>query len=169
MSSPLMQVEGFAELQAKIRLLADDKDKKKEVLIILREVAKPTLQAARILVPIASKKHKARGKLIEPGNLKKSLGNITGKQDNPTVYVGPRAKGSFDGWYGHFVEKGVNVYRKGFKRKRKAGANDHASVGKTKANPFMAKAYESTNGPVTADAERKMVVFIQRRINKLSN
>ncbi|MGQ7945011.1 HK97 gp10 family phage protein [Flavobacterium sp. WC2509] len=169
MNSPLMQVEGFAELQAKIRLLADDKDKRKEVLVILREVAKPTLQAAKSLVPIASKRHKARGKWIDPRNLQKSLGNITGKQDNPTVYVGPRAKGSFDGWYGHFVEKGVNVYRKGFKRKRKAGANDHASVGKTKANPYMAKAYESTSGPVTADAERKMAVFIQRRIDKLSN
>ncbi|WP_268846455.1 hypothetical protein [Flavobacterium aestivum] len=169
MSSGLMEVTGFKELEARIRLLANDKDKRKEVLIILRQVAQPVLQAARTLVPIAPKRHKARGKWIDPRNLQKSLGNITGKQENPTIYVGPRAKGSFDGWYGHFVEKGKNVYRKGFKRKRKAGANDHAAVGKTKANPFMAKAYASTNGPVTADAERKMQVFIQRRINKLSN
>jgi hypothetical protein len=41
------------------------------------------------------KPHKVRGKLIQPGNLKKAIGAITGKQENPTVYAGPRAKGNF--------------------------------------------------------------------------
>ncbi|WP_035647335.1 HK97-gp10 family putative phage morphogenesis protein [Flavobacterium sp. ASV13] len=168
MNSPLMQVTGFEELKAKIRELGNDKDKKREVLIILRQVASPTLQAARSFVPVASKKHKARGKLIEPGNLKKSLGYITGKQENPTIYVGARAKGVNNGWYAHFVEHGVNKYSKGYKRKRKRRANNHAAIGKTKATPFMATAYQSTNGQVTADAQRKMAAFIQRRIDKLS-
>ncbi|SHG27706.1 HK97-gp10 family putative phage morphogenesis protein [Flavobacterium johnsoniae] len=168
MSSPLFEVEGFEELKAKIRELSNDKDKKREVLIILRQVAQPTLQAARMFVPVSPKKHKARGKLIEPGNLKKSIGYITGKQENPTIYVGTRAKGANSGWYGHFVERGVNKYKKGFRRKRKRGANDHASIGRTKATPFMAQAYEATANQVTADSERKMAAFIQRRIDKLS-
>lgn len=166
--SDLVEITGYRELVEKIKLLANDKDKKSEVLLILRQVASPTLKAARSLVPVSRKAHKARGKLIQPGNLRKSLGNITGKQRNPTIYVGPRAKGSFDGWYGHFVENGVNQYNKGFKRKRKAGANNHAAIGRSNGTPFMAQAYAQTEGKVTADAEQKVAAFIQRRINKLS-
>lgn len=161
-------VTGFEDLKRKIALLASDKDKKSEMLLILRQIAKPTLNAARVLAPISKKSHKARGILITPGNLKKSLGNITGKGANPTIYVGPRAKGSNKGWYGHFVHEGVNLYSKGFKRKRKKGANSSAAIRRTTANPFIRKAYETTKNVVTADAERKMASFIQRRINKLS-
>ena len=169
MSSPLIEITGFAELQEQIKLLANPRDKRKEILNLLRQVARPTLSAAKNFVPVSSKRHKARGKLIEPGNLKKSLGFITGRNEDPTIYVGPRAKGSFNGWYGHFVEKGVNTYNKGFKRKRKAGANNHAAIGRTTGTPFMASAYTATNGQVTADAEIKVAAYIQRRIDKLSS
>jgi HK97 gp10 family phage protein len=169
MSKLVVEIEGFEQLQAKIKDLANDKDKRREVLGLLRQVAKPTLQAARNNVPISKKKHSARGKVINPGNLKKSLGTITGRGDNPTIYVGPRAKGNNDGWYGHFVEYGVNKYSKGFKRKRKKGANNAAALGRTTGNPFMRKAYDSTQGGVTSDAESKVAAYIQRRIDKLSS
>jgi HK97 gp10 family phage protein len=169
MSRPLVEIQGFEALQDKIRDLANDRDKRREVLGLLRQIAKPTLQAARNSVPVASKKHKARGKIINPGNLKKSLGTITGRGDNPTIYVGPRAKGSNDGWYGHFVEYGVNKYAKGFRRRRRQGANNASALGRTRANPFMQRAYDSTQGGVTADAESKVAAYIQRRIDKLSN
>ena len=161
-------VTGFEELKRKIELLASDKDKKTEMLLILRQIAKPTLNAARVLAPVAKRKHTARGVVIDPGNRKKSLGNITGKGENPTIYVGARAKGVNKGWYAHFVHDGVNVYSKGFKRKHKKGANSHAAIRRTTANPFLTKAYESTKNTVTTDAERKMALFIQRRIDKLS-
>lgn len=169
MSKLAVEIQGFDELQAKIKDLANDKDKRREVLGLLRQVAKPTLQAAKNNVPISKKKHSARGKIISPGNLKKSLGTITGRGDNPTIYVGPRAKGNNDGWYGHFVEYGVNKYSKGFKRKRKKGANNASALGRTTGNPFMQKAYDSTQGGVTADAESKVAAYIQRRIDKLSS
>lgn len=168
MSRPLVEITGFNELQDKIKQLANVKDKKREMLLILRQVAKPTLAAARAFVPVSKKAHKLRGAIIQPENLKKSLGNITGKQENPTIYIGPRAKGGNKGWYGHFVEYPVNVYAKGFKRKRKKGANSAAAIGQKKANPFMKNAYAATQGQVTADAEVKVAAFIQRRINKLS-
>jgi hypothetical protein len=168
MSRPLIEIEGYPELLAKLRLLADDKDKKKEVLLILRQVANATLKTAQALVPVSKKAHRARGKLIQPGNLKKSLGNITGKGQNPTIYIGPRAKGSNDGWYGHFVHNGHNIYAKGYRRKRIKGANMQAALKRTNGNPYMTKAYEATNGQVTADAEKKITAFIQRRINILS-
>lgn len=169
MSKPLVEITGFKELEAKIKLLANDKDKRNEVLLILRQVAKPTLQAARVLVPVSKKAHKSRGRLVQPRNLQKSIGNITGKQANPTIYVGPRAKGSFDGWYGGIVHDGHNIYNKGFKRKHTGGGiNNHAAKGRTVANPFMTKAYAMTDGMVTADAEKRITAFIQRRIDKLS-
>jgi len=169
MSSSLIEITGFAEFEAKLKLIGNDKDKRKEALVVLRQVAKPTLNAARSFVPVSAKRHKARGKFLEPGNLKKSLGVITGKQSSPTVYVGPRAKGSFNGWYGHFVENGVNKYNKGYRRKRKAGANNHAAIGRRQGTPFMAQAYALTEGKVTADAEAKVAAFIQKRIDKLSS
>lgn len=168
MSNIRVDVIGFDKLTAQLKQLANDKDKKREVLIILRQVAKPTLNVARNLAPVSKKPHVSRGKTIQPGNLKKSLGNITGKQQNPTIYVGARAKGVNDGWYAHFVHDGRNVYRTGFKRKRVRGANSAGAIRRTQGNPFLTKAYERTNGQVTADAEKQMVAFIQRRIKRLS-
>lgn len=163
-----IDVIGFDKLTSQLKSLASDKDKKREVLIILRQISKPTLNAARSLAPVSTKPHKARGKTIAPGNLKKSIGNITGRQDNPTIYVGARAKGNNNGWYAHFVHEGRNVYRSGFKRKRIKGANSSAAVRRTQGNPFLTRAYQQTNGTVTADAEKQMVSFIQRRIQRLS-
>jgi hypothetical protein len=162
-----VQVEGFEELKRLIMAEANDKTKKREMLMILRQVAKPTLNAARITAPISKKQHVARGKIISPGNLKKALGLITGKGPEPTIYVGARAKGSQNGWYAHFVHEGVNIYNKGFKRKRKKGANMAAARKRTKANPFLKNAYLQTQSTVTADSEKKMAKFIQRRINKI--
>lgn len=168
MSRPVIEIEGYEELMEKLRQLADDKDKKREVMMLLRQIASSTLRVARQLVPISKKPHIARGKLVQPGNLKKSLGYITGKGSNPTIYVGPRAKEPNNGWYGHFVHDGINIYRKGFKRKRTRGANASGALRRTSGDPFMTKAYEETNGQVTDDAEAKLAAFIQRRIDKLS-
>ena len=168
MSSGLsIQVQGFEELKRKIILLSNDKDKRREVLAILRQVAKPTLSAAKILAPVSKKTHVARGSKIDPGNLRKSLGIIASKSINPIVLVGARAKGSNKGWYAHFVHEGVNIYNKGFKRKRVKGANNSAAKSRTASNPFLIKAYEVTKSGATADAEQKMAAFLQRRINKL--
>jgi hypothetical protein len=157
MSKSVVEITGFKELQAKIKLLADDKDKKRELLLLLRQVAKPTLEAAKAFVPKKTLK------------LQKSLGFISSKAINPTVLVGPRVKGQNKGWYGHMVHEGHNIYAKGFKRKRKGGGvNDYAAKSRTKAQPYMTEAYAATEGLVTADAEKKVTAFIQRRIDKLS-
>lgn len=172
-SKSIVEIEGYEELQQKIKKLENPKDKRREVLSILRNVSRSTVKAARNFAPISKKSHVARGKVIQPGNLKKSIGTITGRKgsakDNPTVYVGPRAKGNHDGWYGHFVEEGVNVYNKGFKRKRKKGANDKAAVRRTKGQYYMKKAYAATQGQVSSQLEKQTARFIQRRIDRLSS
>jgi hypothetical protein len=168
MSSFNVEVTGFDALVNEIKKLADDKTKRKESLMILRQIAKPTLEAAKREVPVSKRVHVARGERISPGNLKKSLGTITGKnKENPTILVGPRVKGSQKGWYGHMVHDGVNVYRKGFKRKHKKGANNNAAIRRTRSNPYLTRAYDQTQGKVTAEAEAKFVKFVQRRLNKL--
>lgn len=172
MSKSIVEISGFDELSKKIKQLGNDKDKKRELLTILRHAARPTVRAAKNYAPVSRKSHMARGKKINPGNLQKSIGLITGRKgkakENPTIYVGPRAKGNFNGWYGHFVEEGVNVYRKGYKRKHKRGANDKAAVSRTQGKWYMKKAYTLTEGRVTAEAEKNTAKFIQRRINRLS-
>lgn len=173
MSSFNVEVTGFDALANEIKKIANDKTKRKETLIILRQIAKPTLEVAKREVPVSKKAHWVSGertkKKISPGNLKKSLGTITAtKSENPQVVVGPRAKRSFDGWYGHFVHNPVNVYRKGYKRIHKKGANERAAIAKRwRSNPFLTRAYDQTQGKVTAEAEAKFVKFVQRRLNKL--
>lgn len=175
MNKSIVEIEGFDVLQRKIKQLGDDRDKQREVKAILRRVARPTVKAARSFAPKSSQPHRARKTLINPGNLKKSIGTITGRKGNskknPTIYVGPRVKGKHDGFYGAWVHDGVNIYRKGFKRNRKGNKGYNASGAKTRTNPqpYMDKAYNATKGKVTADAEKGVAKFIQKKIDKLSN
>jgi hypothetical protein len=191
MSKPIIEIKGFRELQEKIKILSNDKDKKKEMLLILRQVANPTVRAAKGFVNNSRKPHLSSGKrtkqLINPGALRNSIGTITGKAYNPTILVGPRVKGSFGGWYGHFVHEGHEIFNQrtstytrnlkgrfltnkvtGALTAKKALKKGIKSQGRTKSNPFMKKAAIATNLQVTADAEKKITIFIQRRINKLS-
>lgn len=176
-----IEVTGFPELQAKIKQLANDKDKGREVKLILRQVAKPTLAAIRAATPVSKKSHIARGKKIEPGNLKKSIGIIESKAKNPTVLVGPRAKRGNDGWYGHMVHGGHAVYRNNQNSRKvlKSGRKKSVlarvtnkrtgnAVGFVDGIPFQTMGYDKTKGMVTAEAEMQFGKFIQRRINKLS-
>lgn len=158
MSKSIVEITGFKELNQKIKLLPD-KVKKREMLKVLRIVAKPTVAAARAQAPTGDKPHKRYsrkdGSVLGsylPGNLKKSLGNITGKRglgkSNAVIYVGPRSKGKkYDGYYGGMV---------------------HGGTKHQKANPFMDRAYAQTKGQVTAEAEIKTAKFLQRQIDKLS-
>jgi hypothetical protein len=159
MSKPLIEVTGFKELQDKIKLIADDKTKRAEVLKILRVVARPTVQAARNLAPRSKKPHTISGKrtrqIIQPGNLSKSIGPITSKSENPTILVGPRVKGKFNAFYGAFVESGRKIQ----------GKNGGKTIGKF----YMRKSFELTKGAVTADAETKVAAYIQKQINRLSS
>lgn len=158
MAKSLIEIEGFDRLQAQIQKL-DDKVKRREVLKILGQVANPTVKAARTQAPKSKKPHVQSGKrtykVIQPGNLKKSIGKITGKRGkakvNAILYVGPRSKGrKNDGWYGAFVHGGTKFSKE-----------------KT-PNPFMNRAYNQTKGKVTADAEQKVKQYLDKQIARLS-
>lgn len=158
MSKSIVDITGFKELNAKIKTLPD-KVKKREMLKVLRIAAKPTVAAARQEAPVGDKVHKRYSRrdgsvlgVYDPGNLRKSIGNITGKKGlgraNAVLYVGPRSKGKkYDGYYGHMVHSGTKTQS---------------------ANPFMDRAYNRTKAQVTADTEKKVAKLIQRQIDKLS-
>jgi Bacteriophage HK97-gp10, putative tail-component len=176
--SNLFDVQGFPELQRKIQSLANDKDKRKEIIAVLKRSAAPTVSAARAEAPISKKPHTVSGKrtkkVIQPGALRKSIAAIAARRSqNPTVVVGPRAKGSNDGFYGAMVEHGHNVYRSGFKRKRsnsaKAKAHNAAgATGTTRADPFMRRTYDKTGAMMSEKTAANLAKFIQKRIDTLS-
>lgn len=178
MSKPFVEVTGFPELAKKIIFIADDKSKRQEVLKVLRQVANGTVTVAKAKAPKSRKPHLVSGKrareIIQPGSLKKSIGTITGKSDNPTILVGPRTKGNNKGWYGHFVELGHNIYAKGSGKRKRTGTskarlfNNSIAKGSVKGVLFMQKTYDQTKGQVTAEAEKKFVNWVQKEIDKLS-
>lgn len=154
MSKSLVEIEGFDQLRQQISKLGKDSLKRREMLKILRQSAKATVRAAKREAPVSAAPHLVSGrrtrKVIQPGNLKKSIGNITGRSKTiPTIYVGARAKRNHDGWYAHFVHGGT---RSGIQ-----------------PNPFMDRAYNQTKGQVTPDLEQKVARYVQKQINKLSN
>jgi hypothetical protein len=53
----IVEVTGFPELERKIKALSNDKDKKREVIGILKQVANSTVKAAKQTAPISKKKH----------------------------------------------------------------------------------------------------------------
>lgn len=178
MSKDFVQIEGFVELEQKIKQLANDKDKRREVFAILNNAANTVSKAAKGFAPESDEPHLISGKrarqVINPGNLKRSIGKFRGKKGaskrNPTVYVGPKVKGKHLGFYGAWVHNGHNVYKPGKKRNRAGNANANAGLSKkvTRPQPFMQKAYNTTKGKVAAEVEKQTARFIQRRINRLS-
>lgn len=157
MSKDFIEIEGFKELEKKLKSLSSDKVKNREVRKLLGQVANSTVRVARDLAPKSKKAHTISGKTratrtFQPGNLKKSIGkkNLT-RANNPMLVVRANSRKSADGFYGRqFLTRGT---KKG---------------NKLDANPFMQKAYDQTKGNVSADAEAKVAKYIQRQIDRLS-
>jgi HK97 gp10 family phage protein len=162
-----VKVEGFDALRAKIKQLGDDKSKRKEVNKILGQIANPTLDRARALSPIGSgtiklrggrsykrkKRYAGRRVLQSPyqaGTGKKSIAKkIMTRAKVPMVTISPRSRKSADGFYlRQFVIPGTKQ--------------------NPKKNDFLDKAYNQTKNQVSAKAERRMVKYFNKQINRLS-
>jgi hypothetical protein len=196
MSNFNVTVTGFDEIKGGIKEIVDDKGKKKEILLLLRKVAKPALLASKRFVPIqrSFSNLKSRRSVIG-GSLKQSLGFITGKKgnskDNPTIYVGPRVfkgnkakksgRNTFgDGWYGHMVDQGHDIYRNPKKQAyvRKDGIRSRNTLarltgrdkGKVQSRVegqfFMKKAYQATGSTAEGEAGSAVAKYFQKRFDK---
>lgn len=197
MSKLLVEIQGFDDWLNAVKEFADDKGKKRKILFILRKVAKPTLEAAKRYVPVQKTYSNIRTrKTTIGGSLRQSLGYITGRSENPTLYVGPRVfkgakakksgRNTFgDGWYGHMVDQGHNIYRneryRSYMRGDKKGMMRRKSVlsrltskyannttqGRVEGRFFMKSAYESTKGGVTSESESSVALYLQKRFDRI--
>lgn len=153
MSKSIFEIKGFAELQKKIKRLPD-KVKRKEIVKILKVSAKSTVTAARAEAPISKKAHTLRGKVYNPGNLKKSIRTKVMRRSRvPMIIVGPTSTGNkYDGFYGRqFVISGHRT----------------RSGNRVEPNPFMQRGHDRTAGKVSKEMQVKTERYMQKQINRL--
>ena len=159
MSKSIVEIQGFNELQQLVKKLPDSV-KRRELLKVLRRVAKPTLETVKTLAP---------------GKIGTALNTFTGtkgsNKENAVVYVGKKFKrraapgnlAKYDPWYWKIVEEGHDLVKGGRKR------NNGRVVGYVEGRQFMTRGYNITKGKVTAESEVAVTKYIQRQINRLSN
>lgn len=158
MSRQLWEVKGFDKLQKKLKSLPD-KMKRREVIKILRRAARDTVKEARNQAPKSKRRHMFKpkadrvAKMINPGNLRKSIGVEVARQaKNPMIFVRPKSSGKYDGFYGRqWVIPG---------HPKKGG-------GKVAPNPFMDRAFERTEGKISRDSVAGVEKYLKKLIDKL--
>lgn len=145
------KVEGFAELNKKLKRLGDNV-KRKEVLAIQRRLAKPIEKAYRRNLPTDS------GTLGKSVSIKTVSARRSG--GNPAIVVRPGKKGKNNGFYKFMV------IRKG----DHPGSNRRGSrIGlNTVTENARNKTLSQTGNGVLRDSEGKVAKYIQRKIDRLS-
>jgi hypothetical protein len=91
---------------------ASDKLTRKVLLSGMRAAATPLVKAMRANTPVSGRDYKNAKYKRSSGDLKKSIGKITGRSKKfPSIYVGPRVKGKWSnsGYIGHWVEFGSDT------------------------------------------------------------
>jgi len=137
-------IENVDRLIAELQKLPD-KLKRSELLKILRQGAKPTLEAAKANLA----NHK------KTGNLQKSISTFTGKSKiNPNVQVGASAKKK--GTHAHLLELGTAP------RKTKKGK----FTGAVSAKPFMRPAYDATKNQAAENINKATAKYLTKVANQ---
>lgn len=175
MVNNLNEIEGFAELNAKLKRLPD-KVKRKEVLKIQKQVAKPIVKAFARALPMGKRSHarttgkkSTRAKKVgyTPGNLKRSVrakavpaSKVGG---NPSIVIRPSAKdGSKNDGYYRFMVVADGT---------KTGSTSRGS--RIGDNTVVDKARDRALGMIGATAEKRAAEdtakYIQKQINKMSS
>jgi hypothetical protein len=123
---------------------ASDKLTRKVLLSGMRAAATPIVKAMRANTPVSGRDYKNAKYERSSGDLKRSIGKITGKSKRfPSIYVGPRVKRSFKykGYIGHWVNFGDDTgYKVNFAGRR-----------------FVQKAYEQAGAKAEAILEEKIL------------
>ena len=161
----LIDIEGFDELNAKLKALPD-RVKRLEVLKIMRRQATPIVTAYRAKLPVGSKSHTRYTKggqrtTYQPGNLRRSVGkkavNPRKTDGNPVLVVRPLQGRRNDGYY-RFM-----VVPKGFR-----GSGRGSRKGSNTVVPDARNAALSQSGDQVAQAAQvKVAGYVQKRIDQL--
>lgn len=148
----ITKVEGFQELNQKLKRLESDVAKRREVLSLQRKIMAPVRKAYAANLPVRS------------GTLGKSVGVRTIPRrksgGNPAVAVAPGKRGKNDGYYKFMV------IPKGSKPgSRKRGSRRTLNTVVPDARDKTLRQME--NG-IIQTAEKDMAKFVQKKIDKLS-
>lgn len=144
------EIEGFDELNKKIKQLPD-RVKRKEVLAIQRRLANPVQTAYAGNLPKSS------------GTLSKSVAiravSARRSDGNPTISIAPGKRGKNDGYYKFMVVPKGTVLGSN-KRGSRKGLNTVTPEARDKTLK------QSQNG-LTKEAEVKVAAYVQKKINLL--
>ena len=143
-------ITGDKELDAML-IKVSEAYKVKALRQVLKKAATPVVKAVKAATPVSDTEagltydggHKQ-------GDLKKSIGKITGKsKDFPTIYVGPRVKRKWGimGYIGQWVEDGVN-----------------SSVVNFSGRRYMKKGYEASRGQATMSIRNGLIKILQKHL-----
>jgi hypothetical protein len=126
--------------------------KRSKLIALIKKSIKPTL--------VATQNEVARIDRASPndttGNLFDSIGFITGRsKEFVNVQVGPRAKGRWKGFHGHFVEFGT--------RSRGQGGR----YGAARPNPFMKPGFDKSFRQSVSGFEIEIAKYVEDEAQKL--
>lgn len=145
------QVEGFDQLNLKLKRLSDSV-KRKEVLAIQRRLAKPVQARYKANLP------KDKGTLGESVAIRTVSARRSG--GNPSIVVRPGKRGKHDGYYKFMViSKGARPGSNA--RGSRKGIN-------TVTDRARDKTLDQLGNGLVKEAEDKTAKYIQKKINKLS-
>lgn len=164
-SQDLTKIEGFKELNAKLKRLPD-KVKRSEILKIQKRAADPIIKAYSQALPVSKRKPSKKKSKYSPGNLSRSVKAETVPArkvgGNPSIVIRPAKKGKNDGFYRFMVtKKGVMTGQQIKKGSSRSGLNT-----------VVDKARDTAIKSVGANAEKqvaeKTAAYIQKTIDRLS-
>jgi hypothetical protein len=144
-------VEGFQELNAKLKKLTDSV-KRKEILGLQRQLAKPTQRIYAQNLPKDSGTL-SKSVAIKTVSLKRSGGN-------PMISIQPGKRGKNDGFYKFMVVKKGTVLGS-----RKRGSRKGKNTVTTTARN---KTLSQISSGLVKESEDKIKKYVQKKIDKLS-
>ena len=162
-TSDILKIEGFDELNRKLKQLPD-RVKRTEVIKIQKQVAKPIIKAYATALPVGEKDKKRFGKTYVKGTLSKSVkaetvaARHTG--GNPSIVIRPAKKGQYDPFYRFMVVK-KGAKPGSIKRGSRKGIN-------TVVEEARDKAISATNATAERQSAEKTAKYIQKQIDRLS-
>lgn len=162
-SQDLTKIEGFKELNAKLKKLPD-KVKRTEVIKLQKRAAEPIIKAYSQALPVGSKDKKRNGTTYQKGTLSKSVKAETVPArkvgGNPSIVVRPAKKGKIDPWYRFMVVRKNTKIGSTAKGSRE-GINTVVDEARNKALAIV-------GAKVEKQAADNLAIHIQKQINKLS-
>lgn len=162
MKLDVTQIEGFEELNRKLKTLPD-RVTRREVLKLQRRLAKPIIQKYSGNLPEGNIDKKRFGTTYPGGTLKKSVKidtvPIRASGGNPAIAIRPGKKGKWDAWYRFMViPKGSSP----------GSVNRGSRAGK---NTVIDKARDKTILEMSTIPKKyieETAKYIQKQINRLS-